>query len=227
MSEHGRFPGWLRRGSLRRGLLAAGLLGLGLLGCLDRREPDGVEVRDECTICHGGQLDPPFEVAPPYSLAGDTEASARGVGAHEAHLTPTTWARAIACEECHVVPSEVDEQGHMDTPYPAEIIFSGPALAFEAEPWFDAEAGSCKDTFCHGGYFVGGRPSGGTTPQPSWTSEDAAVAACDGCHGMPPPDPHPATEACSDCHKNVRDDRSFSRPDLHVNGVVNFNIPAD
>src|SRR6188474_1997541 len=84
---------------------------LGLVACLERREPDGVEPRAECTTCHGGQLEAPFEAAPPWSLAGDAERSARGVGAHEAHLLGSDWARPIACQDCHAVPAEIDSKG--------------------------------------------------------------------------------------------------------------------
>lgn len=204
--------------------LLAGSMGLGSLSCLERREPDGVMPRDECTTCHGGLLPAPFEAAPPFSLAGDEETKARGVGAHEAHLLGAFPARPIACAECHLVPEKVDDPGHMDTPYPAEIIFTGVARAFEAEPWFDEKEGRCRDTFCHGGSFVGHRPSGGVITEPVWTSQDARVTSCDGCHGMPPPAPHPVTENCSDCHQDVDEERVFLRPELHVDGKVTFYI---
>lgn len=197
---------------------------LGPTACLERREPDGVAPREECTTCHGGMLPAPLEAAPPTSLAGDSDSSARGVGAHEAHLLGNSWSRPIVCADCHVVPQNTDDEGHMDTPYPAEIIFSRTARAFEAEPSFDASSGRCQDTFCHGGSFVGHRPSGGTVTEPEWTSSDAAITACDGCHGMPPPAPHPAAEQCADCHHDVDADRSFFRPDLHVDGKVTFYV---
>lgn len=202
-------------------MLTSGAL---LAGCLERREPDGIAPRDECTTCHGGLLDPPFQAAPPTSLAGDSQRSARGVGAHEAHLLRNDWARPIACVECHSVPESVDTPGHIDTPYPAEVFFQGVAKAFEAEPDFDAETGSCRNTFCHGGSFVGHRPSGGRVTEPKWTSTSSNTTACDGCHGLPPPDPHPIAEACSDCHMNIDVDRHFTRPDLHVDGKVTFYI---
>jgi len=197
---------------------------LGQTACLDRREPDGVEVRDECTTCHGGILPAPFEAAPPTSLAGDSAPSARGVGAHEAHLTTGAWARPIACVDCHLVPDDVDAEGHIDTPYPAEIHFPRVARAYEAEPFFEVETGRCSDTFCHGGSFVGGRPSGGTSTEPTWTSQDAAITACDGCHGLPPPEPHPEGDLCADCHHDIDAERAFVRPELHVDGKVTFYV---
>lgn len=210
----------------RRGVVhgAAVCASLFALACLERREPDGLMPRAECTTCHGGVMPAPFEAAPPYSLAGDEKREARGVGAHEAHLLGTFPARPIACAECHRVPESVDDKGHMDDSYPAEVVFSGVARAFEAEPWFDEKAGRCRDTFCHGGSFVGHRPSGGLDPEPSWTSLDGNVTACDGCHGMPPPSPHPETGSCSDCHQDVDADRAFLRPELHVDGKVTFYV---
>jgi predicted CxxxxCH...CXXCH cytochrome family protein len=213
-----------------RARLVSTLVGLaacaGLLSsaCLERREPDGVAPRDECTTCHGGLLEAPFEAAPPTSLAGDSERSARGVGAHEAHLFGNDWARTIACTECHVVPETIDAKGHTDSDYPAEIIFKGVATAFEAEPYFDFETGRCRDTFCHGGSFVGHRPSGGLVVEPRWNSTDSNTTACNGCHGLPPPDPHPVTESCTDCHHNIDADLKFNRPERHVDGKVTFYV---
>lgn len=219
------------RGPLRSHLVASIAFGVVILagflavGCLERREPDGVLPRDECTTCHGGVLPGPFEAAPPFNLAGDGAPNARGVGAHEAHLLGTFPARPIACSECHRVPESIDSEGHMDDAYPAEIIFSGVARAFEAEPWFDEREGTCRATFCHGGSFVGHRPSGGFFTEPAWTSLDSGVTACDGCHGMPPPLPHPEDAvACSDCHHDLDANREFSRPELHVDGKVTFYV---
>lgn len=215
----------LLRGAFGSSLLAGVLLlALGQTACLERREPDGVLPRNECTTCHGGLLPAPFEAAPPTSLAGNTESSARGVGAHAAHLLGNDWSKPIVCADCHAVPESVDDAGHIDTEYPAEVLFPATARAFEAEPFFALETGQCKDTFCHGGSFVGHRPSGGNVTEPAWTSVDPGTTACDGCHGMPPPAPHPTTETCSDCHHDIDAERTFPRPDLHVDGKVTFYV---
>ncbi len=195
--------------------------------CLERHPGDTRQPRDECVKCHGGVLDPPLEAAPPFALSGETAVSARGVGAHQAHLTVSDWARPVLCAECHIVPGVTDAPGHMDSSYPAEVVFRGPARAFRAEPVFVAETGRCEATFCHGGSFVGGRPSGGTHAEPTWTAEDPAVSACTGCHGMPPPEPHPAETQCFQCHENIEPDHSFSQPELHVDGVVTFYLPRE
>lgn len=213
-------------------MLASGIVALGMLsGCLELREMEE-ESRDECAACHGGMLESDFQIpslsaAPPYNLAGATDRAARGNGAHAAHLLPNDRARPLACTECHLVPEQVDAPGHMDTEYPAEIVFGkGPADDFEAVPVFDEPTQSCQQTFCHGGYFVGGRPSGGHTTEPVWTDVSGKPAECDACHGLPPPLPHPETEACSECHKNIDESRRFLRPELHVDGTVTFFLPT-
>lgn len=205
--------------------------GLALHGCLETRGYDTWAEQAECVECHGGTLEAPEEfpewaAAPPYNLSGETERSARGNGAHEVHLRGTESARALRCVECHIVPEQTDAPGHMDTPYPADLTFTGPAQAFEATPHFDTESQSCKQTFCHGGYFVGGRPSGGTLTEPIWTDVSGAPSVCGACHGLPPPDPHPRAEQCSDCHMNIAADKTFIVPELHVDGQVTFYLPT-
>ena len=206
---------------------ASVLLALSLVGCLERRDGDTTAAVDECSTCHGGLLREPFQSAPPFNLAGDGALSSRGNGAHEIHLEGSSTARAVACVECHMVPEELYAPGHIDTEYPAEIIFTGPGTAFKAEPAFDAETQSCKNTFCHGGSFVGFRPSGGTLTEPTWTSTDGAAAECGACHSLPPPLPHPIDSACSDCHKNIDEGGTFTRPELHVDGTVTFFLPSE
>lgn len=196
---------------------------LSLAGCLDLREQEAPS-KDECAVCHGGTLAQPFSAAPPLNLAGQSERAARGNGAHQIHLLGTDRSRPLACDECHHVPDELYAPGHVDSAYPAEVRFSGPAVAFEAQPTF--EAGSCKDTFCHGGYFVGGRPSGGSLVTPNWLDLSGKPAECGSCHGLPPPSPHPDDSACADCHHNIRADGTFSNPDLHVDGLVTFYLPS-
>lgn len=208
-----------------RALLPAALLAVTTGGCLERRDNDTAVAREECTTCHGGTLAAPFEAAPPINLSGEDERTARGNGAHAAHLLASDRARPLTCDNCHSVPDTLYAAGHVDSAYPAEVkIESRVASAFEATPEWDVDSGTCKNTFCHGGYFVGGRPSGGTHPEPSWTSADGVEARCGGCHGLPPPAPHPEVEGCTECHENSRPDGSFVDPNRHVDGVVDFYL---
>ena len=182
------------------------------------RHVDGVvdvRVPEACTGCHSSRAGEP-DAAP--SPAPD-------LGAHSVHVAPRLPARAVPCDECHEVPSEVFAPGHLDSALPAEVSFAGVATAFEASPVF--EAGSCAQTYCHGDQFIGGRPSGGVDTQPSWvTPSGVSALGCQSCHGLPPPPPHPApADDCSSCHRNVDAGRVFIAPDTHVDGVVTFFLP--
>jgi predicted CxxxxCH...CXXCH cytochrome family protein len=186
------------------------------------RHVDGVvevEFDHGCASCHGGD-----NPAPPSDTQGHTDTSFLGVGAHQAHLHPGKRARAVRCNECHRVPQAVLDPGHIDSELPAEVRFAGVALAFEAEPAY--RAGSCAGTPCHGAKLSGDHESGAKNPTPIWTRVDGSQSACGGCHGLPPPRPHPYQSNCSQCHEDVASDNlSFTRPELHVDGVVTFTLP--
>jgi predicted CxxxxCH...CXXCH cytochrome family protein len=186
------------------------------------RHVDGVvdvTLEARCTGCHGA-LNP----APPKDLSGNDSASERGVGAHQTHLLGTPRSRAVPCAECHEVPSEVLTPGHVDTTGPAELLFSGAAVAFGASPRY--ANGGCSDTSCHGAVFPGGHASGGTLTTPQWTSVDGSQAACGSCHALPPPRPHPYyADDCGRCHEDAAaDGKSFRHPELHVDGIVTFSV---
>jgi hypothetical protein len=189
------------------------------------RHVDGVvDVGAEggCTACHGGA-----NPAPPVDLSGMTETSEPGVGAHQIHLAGTPRSRPVACGECHLVPDDTYAPGHLDSPLPAEVTFSGAAVAFGAAPIYSA--GSCQGSACHGAQFPDDHASGGTLTEPLWTVVDGTQAACGSCHALPPPAPHPKAEfnpVCSACHENIApDNATFLFPELHVDGVVTFTLP--
>jgi len=186
------------------------------------RHVDGtvdLDVTDDCTACHG--RDNP---APPLDRAGHSSTTFAGVGAHQAHVLGSARARAVPCEECHLVPEEVLAPGHLDSAAPAEVVFSGAATAFDASPRY--AAGSCQDSYCHGADFPKTHESGGALTAPEWAQVDGSQAFCGSCHGLPPPLPHLQIETCADCHQNVLpDQRSFLYPELHVNGVVENQLP--
>ena len=190
---------------------------------IDRsRHVDGtvdVKVTSDCTSCHGS-LNP----APPSDTLGNTNTSAAGVGAHQTHVLGTERSRAVPCGECHVVPKSVLAAGHLDSDLPAELAFSGVALAYGAKPQY--ENGTCKNTSCHGAVFPDDDPSGGSNTTPKWTRVDGSQAKCGSCHGVPPPAPHPLPSyPCSHCHGDIADDGvTFTHPELHVDGVVTFQL---
>ena len=107
---------------------------------LDRtRHVDGkvdVAVVQSCTACHGST-----NPAPPLDLGGSSSTTTPGVGAHQTHVGGTSRSRAVPCAECHQVPTNVLDEGHIDTPRPAELTFSGVAVAFGGVPRY--ASGSC------------------------------------------------------------------------------------
>lgn len=173
-----------------------------LLACLTAQAPPA----QGCSDCHGSPASP----APPSALGGGTARSDRGVGAHEVHLLGSPIAGPVACAECHHVPGSTDAEGHVDTPWPAEVGWADSTLAKSGAEPFDAAGLTCT-VYCHGA-------SMGEGPSPPWTSEDGL--GCAGCHGFPPAPPHPDAPECASCHPvgaGLQVD-----PAVHVNGVVDF-----
>ncbi|MEO7729859.1 MAG: CxxxxCH/CxxCH domain-containing protein [Kofleriaceae bacterium] len=163
-----------------------------------------------CNSCHGGANN-----APPKDVNGGTQTTLRGVGAHQAHLGSASWHRTIACGECHVVPATVGAVGHLDTPLPAELTFTGIGAG---GTWNGA---SCS-TYCHGATLKtsAGTPAGGAQTAPLWTKVDGSQAQCTSCHGAPPPPPHPANSACDSCHMDAGPGQTIKTPALHIDGTV-------
>jgi len=190
---------------------------------IDRtRHVDGkvdLDLPNDCRVCHGSE-----NAAPPLDVAGNSSAEFASVGAHQNHVLGTSGSRAVPCGECHVVPDDVLAAGHLDSGGPAEVLFSGAAVAGGAAPKYDGE--TCQDSYCHGADFPDKYESGGTLTAPEWTRVDGSQTLCGSCHGLPPPVPHPQIDTCTDCHANVlSDQKSFLYPDLHVNGVVEQLLP--
>ncbi len=184
-------------------------------GVLDVGEPS-------CNSCHGSPGDPALAVnqAPPRDLSGATERSARGVGAHQAHVAVVAaedaWHVEIGCADCHVVPETTLAAGHIDDLQPAELVWSERATLDGATPSFDTETLSCSGTYCHGSTLAGGSDT-----SPSWVDE--VELDCGSCHGAPPPAPHPDDAVCANCHASVvNDDLSIICAGLHINGRVDF-----
>jgi predicted CxxxxCH...CXXCH cytochrome family protein len=167
-----------------------------------------------CGLCHGDWDFP----APPADTQGNTQTTAVTVGAHRAHLAPSDWHRKVACDDCHVVPSQMESPGHLDQP-PAELEFSAVAAAAGAIPAFDREAATCSGTYCHGST----TGPGGSVTEPIWTAVDGTQAVCGTCHGLPPGGSHPDETACAGCHAGVVDGSlAFVHPERHVDGKVDL-----
>ncbi|MCA9665011.1 MAG: CxxxxCH/CxxCH domain-containing protein [Myxococcales bacterium] len=163
-----------------------------------------------CSRCHGGVAN----AAPPLSLSGLTATTERGVGAHQSHLRTSTWHAQILCSDCHVVPKNVTDPGHIDSALPAELTFSARAKSDGAQPTWDGL--TCAGAYCHGATL-----SGGTYNVPIWTLVDGSQVVCGTCHGLPPTKNHPNNTNCSMCHGAVVDaNRKIINPALHIDGKV-------
>jgi predicted CxxxxCH...CXXCH cytochrome family protein len=166
-----------------------------------------LDVTDDaaCDSCHGGGGDP----SPPQDIAGSVATTSRGVGAHREHLAGSSWRRQIQCAECHKVPTSNGAVGHMDTPLPSELTFTGIG---QNTTW----NGSTCTSYCHGSTLAGG-----SATAPVWTQVDGSQSACGSCHGLPPPPPHPAAADCESCHGDViAAGLNIINPSLHIDGTL-------
>jgi hypothetical protein len=85
---------------------------------------------ESCSTCHGSLKNP----APPEDLQGHTSVSFLGVGAHQLHMDALK-----RCDDCHLVPEQVGDPGHIDQSAYAEV---SAALAW------NRGTGQCT-TACH------------------------------------------------------------------------------
>ncbi|MBX2797329.1 MAG: CxxxxCH/CxxCH domain-containing protein [Myxococcales bacterium] len=172
------------------------------LGCVETTAPAG----PGCAGCHGSEAN----AAPPSGLGGIDDRSTRSVGAHQEHLAPQR-AVPVECDACHLVPEALNDEGHIDDGWPAEVKWADLSVTGGASTPFDVEGQTCT-VYCHGT-----TTTGGEDPRPTWTAGPEA-ARCSSCHGNPPPAPHPADDQCLMCH--TRDAATE-----HVDGVVQLRNP--
>ncbi|MBI2376255.1 MAG: CxxxxCH/CxxCH domain-containing protein [Deltaproteobacteria bacterium] len=184
------------------------------------RHADGrVDVSDieACSSCHGSDLNP----APPKDLSGKSETASLGVGAHQTHLGGGASSRAVPCASCHLVPTELNTAGHVDSSPPAELTFSGLSGLRGATTGWDRATATCSDSYCHGSKLEGAA----TRAAPAWTRVDGTEAKCGSCHGLPPADPHPPNDRCELCHlPTAGPNRTIANRERHVNGVVEVAV---
>jgi predicted CxxxxCH...CXXCH cytochrome family protein len=166
-----------------------------------------------CTACHGSAANP----APPVDLLGNTQTTARGVGAHQTHLRTSNWHKQIVCSDCHTVPTTVTNHPRYSNgaPLPAALTWGSLATSNGASPSYDTNTVRCSNVYCHGSTVRGT----GLNRSPQWTAVTAGIP-CGSCHSIPPNANHPNETQCSECHPNIRSDRTFINPAGHINGTV-------
>lgn len=204
---------------MRASLAIAALAVVAGSGCFIPRDEDLQASENRCVACHGSasaEGNALLKAAPPSDTKGNSEIAAPGVGAHQRHLRGSATHGPVACDQCHKVPERTDSPGHNDTDGPAELVFGSIAALDAGAPTYDYTYRRCSDVYCHG-YAQSG----------SWTEPRSEDDACGTCHGLPPPSPHPQLPGCHLCHSDViAPDRTFTAPQLHVNGEVNLSNMA-
>ena len=187
---------------------------------------------EACNTCHGVFADE-SKIAPPNDINNNYETSAKGVGAHTAHLYENDLSLVLSCNECH--PS--NETGsvnfiktHIDG-LPAEMSFGEIASSGLSTPMYNGDL-SCSNTYCHGNFVFGDIK--GNNFAPIWNIVDGTQAACGTCHGRineqgeitsPTPVGHFGdfqAENCAQCHPSAFNEDGTLNKLVHINGEKNL-----
>ena len=195
-----------------------------------------------CTKCHGKKVvqalystNNDWQAAPGYGgtgtdLGGASAATDAQVGAHDTHLRALNLISAkVTCNQCHIVPATAAAAGHSDSATPAEVVFSGTAVAGSGTaPTY--VAGTCNNTYCHYGRSPYAPPATaqgavGWTNTAYLTGVDTAAADCGKCHASPPLSTGTHSggltiASCNGCHDHVNTSGVFTNPSLHIDGIV-------
>ena len=206
------------------------------VSCLDcHQNSAGPEA---CNTCHGVFADE-TRISPPTDLSNNFETSAKGVGAHVAHVYENDLSLGVSCYECH--PGELGAgdyvSAHIDG-LPAEISFGSIASSGSGSPTYNGDL-SCSNTYCHGSFSFSKAESEsqwaytdsiiiGENFSPIWNIVDDTQAACGTCHLLPPTghisagnDPEAIT--CVNCHPAAYNEDGTLDKFTHMDGEKNLN----
>jgi hypothetical protein len=193
--------------------------------------PGGPEA---CNNCHGN-LSNTAQINPPRDTKGNTDTKFAGVGAHTKHLTGITIGQNVPCTECHVIPKNFSDAGHINQSGNASITFGTFTNSGVSSASYDFSTNKCTNTYCHGnfafnksnskykvGYADGFTQITGNNFQPIWNKVDGTQAACGTCHGLPPTGHvYADLTGCWDCHPGVVDGYGkIIDKTKHMNGKV-------
>ncbi len=199
---------------------------------------------EACNTCHGqftGNVASLKTWAPPKGLNDETDMEEVAVGAHQAHLDYYSYLPDLAsCQECHIVPQNYSDPGHIDDSPDAEVVFDGSLAYVKTEggnrvpsPTYSNTNNTCSSVYCHGNWGLLKAQSSrkfaygsavlmeGNSANVNWTNTTAAV--CGSCHNLPPTGHvSQSIDDCSDCHTGVVDeDGVILDNQKHINGKVN------
>jgi len=212
---------------------SGGMTGASCLSC-----HTGARGPESCNTCHGDFSNPEM-IAPPRDTQGNTETTARGVGAHTAHLYQNLMTENLPCSECHKVPNNVYSPGHIDTPLPAEVNLGELAKRNGAtNAVYNPDDQSCANTYCHGNftfykdstqnqYMYEADKMVGNNVTVKWT-QSYPEGVCGSCHGLPPTGHFGPLDitSCYRCHSEVIDkDGNIIDKTKHIDGKINYNSP--
>ncbi len=182
-----------------------------------------------CNTCHGDFSNSEHK-APPRGVSSSSAA----IGAHSAHLYNNKFGAAVACNECHKVPTNVADAGHIDTlAVRAEVKFEFgslnkkvlPGSSLNPVPEYDSTSYTCSNIYCHGTM-----KGGNVSNSPVWNAPTGSIK-CGSCHGISDTDPIPNSSPhninfkyfgdCGSCHKNVVSGTyTFIDKSKHINGII-------
>jgi predicted CxxxxCH...CXXCH cytochrome family protein len=186
-----------------------------------------------CTSCHGDASRPSaIAPAPPAEAANPAGGTAPWAGdgasgAHLKHLVAGALGPAVACSECHTVPTKAPQgAGDPHGDGRVTIAFGTRARTGGSSPSFSATALTCSGTYCHGATL-----QGGTARTPVWTRTDGSQVTCGSCHANPPSDAThnglAAGTACRGCHTGYGGTKGGAPGTFTVNAALHLNGAVD
>ncbi len=179
-----------------------------------------------CSQCHGNT----DNAAPPQDVLGRVDTGLPGVGAHQAHLAASSWHGPVACEQCHIVPTQPTWDPAVPTHMNGIYDIQWGPLAQQGS--YDPVALNCSDSYCHGGTLGPDKAGSSSNRTPVWTRLDGSQDACGGaCHTLPPGGNHTDSDRCELCHGEVIANFDSINPQAsiwsnahhHINGVVDVS----
>jgi predicted CxxxxCH...CXXCH cytochrome family protein len=213
-------------------------------GCMEAGchvDASGVKKSPEaCNTCHGvfrAAASDFLSSAPPKAVAGETDSTFPGVGAHQPHLVSGDLGKTVQCQECHTIPVVWDAPGHIDGA-PAEVVFNDTLANLTTANGgytptnlsYDNVTYQCSNVYCHGNWEADRASSPnqfgyadsmmrGNKAAPVWTSG----AECGSCHSLPPTGHISASlSGCAGCHPSVVNSAGeIIDTSKHINGLIN------